>query len=418
MAAELGADLSNDKTRHHGTFSPTANDLARPSTERTLWGSLQSTRGDVHWATVTPIYRYAWLNSDSAMACGHAPSADAARLCCASPGAANLKELIQVNSILKRTVAAASVVLGLTATTSIQAADKVNVAFFLEWATPNLIAKVDKAYDKAMGVDVNWVDFSTGTAMTEAMLAGDIDIAYSQGLAPFVTAIQQGAPLKMVGIAVVYEANDCFVRNDLGITSSNASELEGKTVAVPLNTMADFAFRKYMAHLDVDISTMKIVDQAPPDGAKSLADGAVDMACVFGGVASKASAEVGTPIMSKQQKVDAGIGSFDVVSVTEKFATENPELLKTFLEVTDEANSSWQGSDAEFAKAAQASGMDVSTTKAQVADFIFPSVDEQLSQYFGKNGTAAAAAASLGLVFSSDSDGSAIAKTIDGSFLK
>ena len=399
-------------------FSPTANDLARPSTERTLWGSLQSTRGDVHWATVTPIYRYAWLNSDSAMACGHAPSADAARLCCASPGAANLKELIQVNSILKRTVAAASVVLGLTAATSIQAADKVNVAFFLEWATPNLIAKVDKAYDKAMGVDVNWVDFSTGTAMTEAMLAGDIDIAYSQGLAPFVTAIQQGAPLKMVGIAVVYEANDCFVRNDLGITSSNASELEGKTVAVPLNTMADFAFRKYMAHLDVDISTMKIVDQAPPDGAKSLADGAVDMACVFGGVASKASAEVGTPIMSKQQKVDAGIGSFDVVSVTEKFATENPELLKTFLEVTDEANSSWKGSDAEFAKAAQASGMDVSTTKAQVADFIFPSVDEQLSQYFGKNGTAAAAAASLGLVFSSDSDGSAIAKTIDGSFLK
>ena len=323
-----------------------------------------------------------------------------------------------MNSILKRTVAAASVVLGLTATTSIQAADKVNVAFFLEWATPNLIATVDKAYDKAMGVDVNWVDFSTGTAMTEAMLAGDIDIAYSQGLAPFVTAIQQGAPLKMVGIAVVYEANDCFVRNDLGITSSNASELEGKTVAVPLNTMADFAFRKYMAHLDVDISTMKIVDQAPPDGAKSLADGAVDMACVFGGVASKASAEVGTPIMSKQQKVDAGIGSFDVVSVTEKFATENPELLKTFLEVTDEANSSWKGSDAEFAKAAQASGMDVSTTKAQVADFIFPSVDEQLSQYFGKNGTAAAAAASLGLVFSSDSDGSAIAKTIDGSFLK
>ncbi|MEC8642051.1 MAG: glycine betaine ABC transporter substrate-binding protein, partial [Pseudomonadota bacterium] len=86
---------------------------------------------------------------------------------------------------------------------SAQATDSVNVAFFLEWATPNQIAKVDKAYDEAMGVDVNWTDFSTGVQMTEAMLAGDIDIAYSQGLAPFVTAIQQGAPLKMVGIAVV-----------------------------------------------------------------------------------------------------------------------------------------------------------------------------------------------------------------------
>ena len=201
--------------------------------------------------------------------------------------------------------------------TAAQAADSVNVAFFLEWATPNQIAKVDKAYDAAMGVDVNWTDFSTGVAMTEAMLAGDIDIAYSQGLAPFVTAIQQGAPLKMVAIAVVYEANDCFVRNDLGISSANATELEGKTVAVPLNTMADFSFRKQMAALNVDTSTMTIVDQAPADGAASLNDSSVDMACIFGGASAKIAGEAGTPIMSTQEKKDAGIGSFDVISVTE-----------------------------------------------------------------------------------------------------
>jgi taurine transport system substrate-binding protein len=297
------------------------------------------------------------------------------------------------------------------------AADKVNVAFFLEWATPNQIAKVDKVYDQAMGVEVNWTDFSTGVAMTEAMLSGDIDIAFSQGLAPFVTAIQQGAPLKMVGIAVVYEANNCFVRNGLGIDSSNASELEGKTVAVPLNTMADYAFRRYMAALNVDVSKVKIVDQAPADGAKSLADGAVDMACIFGGDSAKAAGEVGTPIMTKEQKVEAGIGSFDVISVTEKFATENPELLKSFLQVTEEANKAWTGSDEQFEKVAKDAGMSVETTKNQMADFMFPSGAEQKEKFFGKDGVAAQAAASLGLVFSGDSDGAAIAKTIDGSFL-
>lgn len=97
--------------------------------------------------------------------------------------------------VAKILTTASAVVLGAA---SAQAAETVNAAFFLEWATPNQIAKVDKAYDAAMGVDVNWVDFSTGVAMTEAMLSGDIDISYSQGLAPFVTAIQQGAPLKMV----------------------------------------------------------------------------------------------------------------------------------------------------------------------------------------------------------------------------
>ena len=323
-----------------------------------------------------------------------------------------------MKSLLKSTLVAASVTTALASAPMVQAADQVNAAFFLEWATPNLIAKVDKAYDKAMGVDVNWVDFTTGTAMTEAMLAGDIDISYSQGLAPFVTAIQQGAPLKMVGIAVVYEANDCFVKNDLGIDSSNASELEGKTVAVPLNTMADYAFRSYMTHLGVDISTMQIVDQAPPDGAKSLADGAVDMACLFGGVASAAGAEVGTPIMSSAQKVEAGIGSFDVISVTEKFATEEPELLKAFMEATEEANSAFSGTDAEYAKLAEASGMDVETTKTQISGFIMPSAKEQLEKYFSKGGIAESAAASLGLVFSDDSDGAAIATTLDGSFLE
>ena len=309
----------------------------------------------------------------------------------------------------------------LASATAAQAADSVNVAFFLEWATPNQIAKVDKAYDAAMGVDVNWTDFSTGVAMTEAMLAGDIDIAYSQGLAPFVTAIQQGAPLKMVAIAVVYEANDCFVRSDLGITSANATELEGKTVAVPLNTMADFSFRKQMAALNVDTSTMTIVDQAPPDGAASLTDGSVDMACIFGGASAKIAGEAGAPIMSSQEKSDAGIGSFDVVSVTEKFASENPDLLRTFLEVTDEANTAWTGSDAQISKVSADAGMDFATTKGQMSGFTFPTIDEQKSNYFGNTGVAAAAAESLGAVFVKTNIANykgSVGSTIDSSFLE
>jgi taurine transport system substrate-binding protein len=203
----------------------------------------------------------------------------------------------------------------------------------------------------------------------------------------------------MVSVAVIYEANDCFVKNGLGINSSNASELEGRTVAVPLNTMADFAFRKYMQVLNVDTSTMKIVDQAPADGAVSLAEGSVDMACIFGGDSAKKAGEVGAPIMSSQQKRDAGIGSFDVVSVTEKFATENPGLLRTFLEVTHEANANWTASDAQLKKVAADAGMDVSTTKNQMSGFIFPTAAEQKEQFFGSDGVAVAAAESLGLVF-------------------
>jgi taurine transport system substrate-binding protein len=103
--------------------------------------------------------------------------------------------------------------------------------------------------------------------------------------------------------------------------------------------------------------------------------------------------------MSSKEKSDAGIGSFDVISVTESFTSENPDLIRSFLEVTDEANAAWTGSDAQIRKVAADAGMDLQTTLDQMTDFSFPTADEEKRDYFGKDGIAAAAAESLGLVF-------------------
>ena len=110
------------------------------------------------------------------------------------------------------------------------AAKEVRVAFFLEWATPNQEDKVKKSFDKAFGVPVKWTNFATGGEMTEAMLSGDIDISYSQGLTPFVNAVNAKAPIKLVDVAVLYGmgGTTCIVSKASGITKANASQLEGK----------------------------------------------------------------------------------------------------------------------------------------------------------------------------------------------
>ena len=84
-----------------------------------------------------------------------------------------------MKNLFKAAAFAATSAVAMAAASAASAADSVNVAFFLEWATPNQIAKVDKAYDAAMGVDVNWTDFSTGVAMTEAMLALTQGLSFS-----------------------------------------------------------------------------------------------------------------------------------------------------------------------------------------------------------------------------------------------
>ena len=313
---------------------------------------------------------------------------------------------------MKKLLIAASSVALMTGAASAQ----VNVAFFLEWATPNQIAKVENAYDDALGIDVNWTNFNTGVAMSEAMIAGEIDISYSQGLAPFVSAVASGAPLKMVSVAVEYPPNKCFVADSLSITADNAADLEGHTVAVPLNTMADFSFRKQMDALGIDVSTLNVIDQDPASGAVALAEGAVSMACIFGGDSAAKADEVGTAIMDNAALAAAGIQSFDVVSVTESFAAENPDLVREFLAVTAAANIAFTGSEEQFAIIAADAGMSVETTKNQMSEFNFPTVEEQQANYFGPEGNAAAAAASLGLVFGAD-DAELLASTIDGSFL-
>jgi len=313
------------------------------------------------------------------------------------------------------TAAALAVVCG----TSVQAADEVNVAFFLEWATPNQVAKVEQAYDDALGVPVNWTNFDAGTQMTEAMLAGDIDIAYSQGLAPFINAVNANAPIKMVAIAVQYPANDCVIRNGEGIDKTNASELEGKAVALPLATMADYSFRMMMRELDVDVSAIDVVDQVPADAAVSLADGSVTMACGFGGLAMEKMYEAGEPLMTAEEKEAAGIISFDVVSVTEQFAQENPDLLRTFLEVTDQANADFAADQSKIDVIANDAGMTVEGAQTQMGDMTFPSAKQQLEEYFNDGGLASVAIGVVGNAFATADNParSDYAETIDTSYL-
>ena len=320
-----------------------------------------------------------------------------------------------ITKIASRVAAAA-----LAATLSSATLAEVNVAFFLEWATPNQEDKVKKVYDDALGEKVNWTNFDTGTAMTEAMLAGDIDISYSQGLAPFVNAVNASAPIKLVALAVAYPANDCFVRNDAGIDESNANELEGQSVAVPLNTMADYSFRVMMKTMGVDVAKIKVIDQNPEDGAVSLTDGNVVMACIFGGASQAKAREVGSPIMSEKSKQAAGIVSFDVVSVTEKFAQENPEQLRTFLDVTDDANARFNAGKSNMKVIAKDAGMTLKVARDQIATFVFPSSKEQLKSYFNRGGPVDAAINFVGKTFAT-AEAPALrdySVVIDTSFLK
>ncbi|SHL38826.1 taurine transport system substrate-binding protein [Roseovarius marisflavi] len=261
-------------------------------------------------------------------------------------------------------------------------AQEITVAYFLEWPMPFQYAKEKGTYDEEMGVKVNWRAFDTGTAMSAAMASGDVHLSVSQGVPPFVVAASAGQDLQVLDVAVSYADNDnCVVAEALEIDKTNAGELAGKKVAVPLGTAAHYGFLKQMSHFGVDIASMDVVNMAPPEGAAAIAQGAVDMFCGWGGSLRRAK-EHGNVLLTGAEKEALGILVFDVTSAPAGFVAENPDLVAKFLKVTADANAMWADAanrDEMLPVIAKDSGMDVEATASTIDTFVFPTVEEQLT---------------------------------------
>ena len=261
------------------------------------------------------------------------------------------------------------------------AADDLTVAYFPEWPMPFQYAQKNGYYDEALGRTVNWVSFDTGTAMSAAMASGDVQIAVSMGVTPFLTAVSAGQDIQAVDVAVGYSDNDnCVVRESLEIDKSNAKELEGKQVGVPLGTAAQTGFLKQMEHFGVDTSTMEIVDMSPVDSAAAFASGNLDMVCGWGGPLRRMK-EYGNVLLSGAEK-EAVVGKvYDVTAVDGSWAAENADLVARFLHLTHKMNEEYNNGRASdmLPDIATQAGMDLEGATATASTFSFPSVDDQLS---------------------------------------
>ncbi|MCH9844154.1 MAG: ABC transporter substrate-binding protein [Alphaproteobacteria bacterium] len=256
--------------------------------------------------------------------------------------------------------------------------EKITVAYFLEWPTANQVAQVEKTYDEELGVEIEWRAFGNGNEMTQAMVSGNVQIAYSQGFVPFVVGVTNGAPITLVGVAVTYAENDlCIVADRTGITQDNAQELEGMKVATPIGNVTHYKLLRTLDHLNVDIDAIDLVQMNPADAAVALVRGDVAMSCGFGGALAKMR-EVGTPLMTGAEQEAIGINTFDIITVHNDFLRDHPELVRKFMQVTEQANQAYKDNpNDKYETIANAAGMDLQPTIDFMAKFGFPSATEQ-----------------------------------------
>ena len=259
--------------------------------------------------------------------------------------------------------------------------ETVTVAYFREWPLPNQVAQAEKWYDRELGVTFEWRAYNTGVEMAEAMVAGEVDISFSMGVVPFALAVTAGAPIKVVGVAVdTGGADNCVIYKKEAIDRANAHELEGRKVAVPLNTVTHYKMLRSLVFLGVNVDKVEVVDMSPHDIDDIFIRGELAMGCSWGGPLRRMKGH-GWELLSANEQDRLGIRAFDVIAVTNDFAAAHPDLVVKFLAVTDRTIE-YLDDEPEMARPviAEAAGLDLKHSDIVLSLFDFYTRDDQLTE--------------------------------------
>ncbi|PCJ75867.1 MAG: taurine ABC transporter substrate-binding protein [Rhodobacteraceae bacterium] len=264
---------------------------------------------------------------------------------------------------------------------SAQAQETLQIGYFNEWPLPAHYGQISGAYDEVLGADTQWNGYNSSTAMFAALETGNIQIALSQGLVPFLVVSTAGLNFKIVDIAVSYPDNEkCFVHPDLQFSAGNTGVLNNATVALAVGTTAHFNLNRTLTNFGIDPAGVEMLNMAPAQAAAALTQGKVDIACGWGPSLTTLQ-DFGTVLLSPEQKTKIGIKNYDVIVIRSDFGTENPVVVAKFLKVTNELNASYTANPTRMIlNIAAPLDMFEDTVKASMQGFEFPTITEKLGE--------------------------------------
>ncbi len=141
---------------------------------------------------------------------------------------------------------------------------------------PSVVER-QKGYLNQAGFQVEYHTFLVGHAMSEAMVAGHLDIAPVMGGTSTIVSIAGGRDLKVIG---------CYSQAPAGFglatipNSLSLDKLKGAKIAVPIGTEAHVLLGKILGEQGLTFKDVTLVNMLVPDGMAALQGGKVDGAMV------------------------------------------------------------------------------------------------------------------------------------------
>ena len=248
-----------------------------------------------------------------------------------------------------------------------------------------ILGKADKSFDKAFGAPVKWIPFASGADVLTLFAAKEIDIARFGG-SPAVAGITRRLPIEVIGVPEVIATSERLIsRKSKGINS--LKDLEGKTVAYPPNSTAQYALELAIKLKQVDKSKVKLVPLKPAEQVAAWKRGDIDAAYVWGPFSQQLEAEGGHEIFVTRQLQQDGYLVYNNFAVRKEFAEKYPQLVAKFLRVHQDKVDQYK-KDPEAAVQIVARHLDLpaDTVRSVLAGLEYPSIAEQLTPAFAGDG--------------------------------
>ncbi len=193
----------------------------------------------------------------------------------------------------------------------------------------------DQHFFAANGLRVNVKNYATGVATIEALLKGDVDIAWAAEF-PLVRMVFEREKIGILAVLSRFSDQYLFMRKDRG--GKDISGLKGKKIGLPRDTIVEFYLARFLELKGMNIKDVTLVDVPPPQSVDAMAGGRIDGVVSWepysGQIKTRlADQGVAWPIQSSQQ-------GYGVIMGRNDWIRGNPEMVQRFLKALAQAEDS------------------------------------------------------------------------------
>lgn len=243
---------------------------------------------------------------------------------------------------MKRFVATVTAALGLFAAHAIHAAESLEIGYLpIIPAAQLFVAYEEKALPAELQA-AKLVQFQSGPALVQALLAGQLDVAYV-GIGPALVASAKGADIRVVAANIVEQVSfvamgnlaPYFASGDAGTAFARFAKASGRQPVIasyPRGAVPEAALQYWLRNrIKADLASVKLIYQGEAQIQQALLTGAIDGAVIL--------EPTTTAVLSKSPQarvVARGSDLFPhqpgaVLLVRGKLIREQPEVVKALV---------------------------------------------------------------------------------------